>query len=119
MEWSNVCFVFRQDFTFDALPSFYQMATAFCYPSIFEGFGIPIIEAMYSNIPVITSKGGVFGETGGEAAWYVDPLNRDKLAATLSTVLESDTTQRVKRRISLCPKILHRKLYSRCAKRLQ
>lgn len=88
-------FVF-ENLPFDALPSFYQMATAFCYPSIFEGFGIPIIEAMYSNIPVITSKGGVFGETGGEAAWYVDPLNGDEIAATLATVLESDRTQRVK-----------------------
>ncbi len=46
------------------LAAIYQMASVFVYPSTFEGFGIPIIEALYSGIPVITTKGGCFSEPG-------------------------------------------------------
>ncbi len=45
----------------------YQLATVFVYPSIFEGFGIPIIEALFSKTPVITTNSGVFPEAGGPA----------------------------------------------------
>lgn len=51
----------------------YQLATVFVYPSIFEGFGIPIIEALYSKTPVITTNSGVFPEAGGENSIYIDP----------------------------------------------
>ena len=51
----------------------YQNATVFCYPSICEGFGIPIIEAMYSRTPVIVTKGGCFPEAAGPDAIYIDP----------------------------------------------
>lgn len=50
----------------------YRLATIFCYPSVFEGFGIPIIEALFSRVPVITSKGSCFAEAGGEHSIYVD-----------------------------------------------
>ena len=50
----------------------YQMASVFCYPSIFEGFGIPIIEALFSKVPVITSKGSCFPEAAGTHSLYVD-----------------------------------------------
>lgn len=50
----------------------YQMACVFCYPSIFEGFGIPIIEALFSKVPVITSKGSCFPEAAGNHSLYVD-----------------------------------------------
>lgn len=53
----------------------YQLARVFCYPSVFEGFGIPIIEALFSRTPVITSKGSCFGEAGGEHSVYVDLNN--------------------------------------------
>ena len=57
----------------------YQLATVFCYPSICEGFGIPIIEALFSKVPVITSKGNCFPEAGGPNSIYVDPLDVDVL----------------------------------------
>ena len=50
----------------------YQMASVFCYPSIFEGFGILIIEALFSKVPVITSKGSCFPEAAGTHSLYVD-----------------------------------------------
>jgi glycosyltransferase involved in cell wall biosynthesis len=70
------------------LPGLYQQADIFVYPSLFEGFGIPIIEALYSKIPVITTKGGVFSETGGFSSLYVEPGNIEKLSESIKTVLE-------------------------------
>jgi glycosyltransferase involved in cell wall biosynthesis len=70
------------------LPAIYQQADIFVYPSIFEGFGIPIIEALYSKVPVITTKGGVFSETGGFSTKYVEAENIEKLAESISLVLE-------------------------------
>jgi glycosyltransferase involved in cell wall biosynthesis len=55
------------------LACLYRLASIFVYPSIFEGFGIPIIEALYSKTPVITNKKGVFPEAGGPNSVYVDP----------------------------------------------
>ena len=52
----------------------YQSAEIMIYPSIFEGFGIPILEALFSKTPVITSKGGCFLETGGPHTRYINPL---------------------------------------------
>lgn len=53
----------------------YQTASVFVYPSIFEGFGIPIIEALYSKTPVITTNSGVFPEAGGPDSIYINPNN--------------------------------------------
>ncbi|GEM53815.1 glycosyltransferase family 4 protein [Flavobacterium branchiophilum] len=61
------------------LATLYQLATLFVYPSLFEGFGIPIIEALYSKVPVITSKDGVFPEAGGPFSAYIDPNNCDEI----------------------------------------
>jgi glycosyltransferase involved in cell wall biosynthesis len=76
------------DVPFQDLPAIYQQADIFVYPSIFEGFGIPIIEALYSKIPVITTKGGVFSETGGFSTKYVEPENIEKLAESIIMILE-------------------------------
>ncbi len=65
--------------SFEDLPAIYQQAHLFCYPSIFEGFGIPILEALCSGIPVISSKGGCFSEAGGPSSFYVDPKNSTDL----------------------------------------
>ena len=53
------------------LAMIYQQAEAFCYPSVFEGFGIPIIEALFSRVPVITSQGSCFAEAGGAHSCYI------------------------------------------------
>ncbi|HEU4554437.1 MAG TPA: glycosyltransferase family 1 protein [Chitinophaga sp.] len=70
------------------LPLLYQGARALLYPSIFEGFGIPILEALWSRTPVITSQGSCFAETGGNAALYVDPLQPHTIAHAICRVME-------------------------------
>jgi glycosyltransferase involved in cell wall biosynthesis len=80
---------FREQITFADLPYVYQQAKVFVYPSLFEGFGIPIIEAISSGVPVITSKGSCFSEAGGSAAIYVDPHDADSLAENINLVLHN------------------------------
>lgn len=75
------------DVAFGDLPAIYQMADVFVYASLFEGFGIPILEAFNSRVPVITSAGGVFTETGGNAAMYVNPFSVEEMAEALKQVL--------------------------------
>ena len=77
------------------LPVFYQNAKIFIYPSIFEGFGIPIQEALFSKTPVITSKTGCFPEAGGPASIYIDPENAEDLANAILKLLK-DTPFREK-----------------------
>ena len=80
---------------FSDLPAIYQGARVFAYPSLFEGFGIPIIEAIESGIPVLTSKGSCFAEAGGLQAWYADPQQPQEWTACLKEILESDNPQRI------------------------
>jgi glycosyltransferase involved in cell wall biosynthesis len=69
------------------LPGLYQLANLFVYPSIFEGFGIPILEALYSKVPVITSRASSMTEVGGDFTIYVDPNNVEEMAAAIKKVL--------------------------------
>jgi glycosyltransferase involved in cell wall biosynthesis len=78
-------------FAFKDLPALYQGATALLYPSLFEGFGIPILEALWSRTPVITSQGSCFLETAGDAALYVDPLNPGSIAEAMLQVAGNGT----------------------------
>ena len=78
------------------LATLYRRATALVYPSIFEGFGIPILEAMTIGIPVVTSRGGCFEEVGGEAALYADPKDAADLAAQISTVLQEEVQAKLR-----------------------
>ncbi|RAJ05223.1 glycosyltransferase involved in cell wall biosynthesis [Chitinophaga skermanii] len=72
---------------FHDVPALYQCATGLIYPSLFEGFGIPILEALWSKTPVITSQGSCFSETGGNAAIYIDPLNHASIAEAMMSLL--------------------------------
>ncbi|MBT8762390.1 glycosyltransferase family 4 protein [Desulfohalobiaceae bacterium Ax17] len=72
------------------LPALYQQATVFVYPSLYEGFGIPILEALFSNTPVITSKGSCFREAGGTSSIYVDPHSPEELAQALGKVIKDE-----------------------------
>jgi len=56
------------------------LASVMVYPSIFEGFGIPIIEALFSKTPVITTNSGVFPEAGGQDSLYIEPYDDKDLA---------------------------------------
>jgi glycosyltransferase involved in cell wall biosynthesis len=68
------------------LPALYRGATAMCYPSLFEGFGMPPVEAMACNCPVITSACGSLGEIAGPAACTIDPENISEIADALRQV---------------------------------
>jgi glycosyltransferase involved in cell wall biosynthesis len=72
------------------LPAIYQAATALLYPSLSEGFGIPVLEAMISGIPVIAARGSSLEEVGGDAPHYIDPEDPEELAEALRDVLESE-----------------------------
>jgi glycosyltransferase involved in cell wall biosynthesis len=69
------------------LAAMYRLATLALYPSLFEGFGIPIVEALFSGTPVVTTRGGVFPEAGGPGSAYVDPADPDALREVLSGLL--------------------------------
>jgi glycosyltransferase involved in cell wall biosynthesis len=69
------------------LPAIYQLSEAFVYPSLFEGFGIPLVEAIACNTPVITSTGSCFSEAAGPASFYVSPNDIQELAAAIQQVL--------------------------------
>jgi glycosyltransferase involved in cell wall biosynthesis len=79
--------LFLKNVSIEELPSIYQMADVFIYPSFFEGFGIPIIEALYSKTPVITTEGGCFAEAGGPNSIYVHPEKYDVLAQEIDRVV--------------------------------
>lgn len=65
------------------LPGLYNHATALVYPSLYEGFGLPVVEAMACGTPVLTSNGSSLSEVAGDAALLVDPLSEDALADAL------------------------------------
>lgn len=67
-------------------PGIYQQATALVYPSIFEGFGAPLLEALWSRIPVISSNTSSLPEVGGDAALYFSPYDTDALAKHMLNV---------------------------------
>lgn len=67
--------------TDEELAALYRGARAFAFPSLYEGFGIPVLEAMASGTPVVTSSGGATEEIAGGAAVLVDPLDAEAIAA--------------------------------------
>lgn len=78
--------IFLEGLTMDELATVYQMADIFIYPSLYEGFGIPIIESLFSGIPVITTKGGVFPEAGGQNSIYVNPDDFNAIADNIKDI---------------------------------
>jgi glycosyltransferase involved in cell wall biosynthesis len=72
-----------------ALGELYRRCALFCYPSLGEGFGLPVLEAMASGAAVITSNISSLPEVGGDAVEYVDPLDVAGISAALRALLES------------------------------
>lgn len=75
---------------FGDLPALYQCASIFIYPSQFEGFGIPIVEALQSGVPVIAAKGSCLEESGGPGSRYVSPNDEADLAEQIMLVLRDN-----------------------------
>ncbi len=67
-------------------PAIYQLAIAMIYPSFFEGFGIPVLEALWSRLPVITSDASCLPEAGGDGAYYVSPASAEEIAAGMKKI---------------------------------
>ena len=75
------------------LPALYSMADVFAFPSLYEGFGLPVLEAMASGTPVVTARTGSLPEVAGEAAWYVDPWDVEALTEGLARILKDFETR--------------------------
>lgn len=71
----------------DDLPALYAGADAFLFPSLYEGFGLPVLEAFACGAPVITSAVGALPEVAGDAALLVDPTAEDQIADAIFRVL--------------------------------
>ena len=78
----------------DALGALYAGATAFAYPSLYEGFGLPVLEAMAAGVSVLTSAGGACAEVAGDAALLVDPTDVAAIAAGLERLLRDADERR-------------------------
>lgn len=74
--------------SYEELPLLYNVAKVLLYPSLYEGFGLPILEAMSCGTPVITSNLSSMPEVGGDAAIYVDPLDTDDIRNNLKNVMK-------------------------------
>ena len=72
---------------FQDLPALYQSSELFVYPSFFEGFGIPIVEAIHSGVPVVAATGSCLEEAGGEGALYANPVDVNDLADKILQIL--------------------------------
>ncbi len=85
------------DFVADVdLPALYSAASLFAYPSLYEGFGLPVLEAMACGTPVVASKRSSLPEVVGEAGLLVDPLDVTAIAAAMAQVLaDEDLHQRL------------------------
>ena len=80
--------------TNNELPTLYRNASLFVYPSLYEGFGIPIIEALSSGVPVIATQGGCFPEAGGPETVYVDTNDVKLLSEAIAFVLSDQILKR-------------------------
>jgi len=74
----------------DQLTSLYQRAAVFAFPSLDEGFGIPVLEAMAFGVPVLTSNRSALPEVAGDAALLVDPSRTDEIAEGLRRLIQDE-----------------------------
>jgi glycosyltransferase involved in cell wall biosynthesis len=75
------------------LPKIYQASSLFVFPSHFEGFGIPIVEALFSKVPVITSHGSCFPESAGKHSKFIDPNSINEIEKAIEDVLQNKNTR--------------------------
>ena len=85
--------MFLSGLSLEEMVVIYQSAQIMIYPSIFEGFGIPILESLCSKTPVITSKGGCFSEAGGPNSKYINPLSIEEMKKAILKIQNSNNLQ--------------------------
>ena len=71
------------------LPALYHSAALFVFPSLYEGFGMPLTEAMAARLPIVASDRGAIPEIVGDAAILADPLSASDIATAMERVLET------------------------------
>jgi glycosyltransferase involved in cell wall biosynthesis len=74
----------------EAMPALYSGARCLVFPSLFEGFGLPVLEAMSCGCPVVCSNATSLPEVAGEAALLIDPNNPEAIAEAIRSVHEND-----------------------------
>lgn len=79
------------------LPALLSAARVLAYPSLYEGFGLPILEAYACGTPVVTSTASCLPEVAGDAAWLVSPTDVDALAAALTEAIQNETLRAQRR----------------------
>ncbi|MVN89746.1 glycosyltransferase family 4 protein [Mucilaginibacter aquatilis] len=84
---------FLHQVSFEELPVLYQLATVFVYTSRYEGFGIPVIEALNSGVPVIAATGSCLEEAGGPDSLYVNPDDEQDLARKINRIWNSPSVR--------------------------
>lgn len=89
---SRVSVMYMGHVSNETLLSLYDHATALVFPSVFEGFGYPVVEAMARGCPVLTSSSGSLREVAGDAAIFVDPMETDDIARGLRQVMDTSQT---------------------------
>jgi glycosyltransferase involved in cell wall biosynthesis len=75
------------------MPRLYGAATVLVFPSLYEGFGLPVLEAMACGTPVVGSQAAALPETAGDAALYCDPSDPESIAAQTLVLVEDDTVR--------------------------
>lgn len=80
-----------ENVSMEELAAIYKLADIFVYPSLFEGFGIPVIEALFSETPVITSNVSCLPEAGGPDSVYIDPTNFQDIKAKINFLWDNES----------------------------
>ncbi|MFM0314110.1 glycosyltransferase family 1 protein [Paraburkholderia nemoris] len=97
------------------LPLLYSGARAFLYPSIYEGFGLPVLEAMASGVPTLTSNSSSLPEVADGSAWLAEPDDHDLLCEGIEQVLCDDSWREAA--VARGLQVASRLTWERCAKR--
>ncbi len=91
---SGVEVFFLENVSMEELAGIYKLAEIFVYPSFFEGFGIPVIEALFSGTPVITSNVSSLPEAGGKDSVYVNPENFEDIKSKILFLWNNDSEKK-------------------------
>src|SRR5205814_1225945 len=85
----------------EVMPALYRCAKAVAAPSLYEGFGLPVVQAMACGTPVLASNASSLPEVAGDAALFVDATSTSELAGSLKRILSDDTLRAALRRKGL------------------
>ena len=85
---------FLENVSMEELAAIYKLTDLFVYPSLFEGFGIPVIESLFSKTPVITSNLSCLPEAGGKESVYINPNNFEDLKAKITFLWQNESERK-------------------------